>query len=456
MMKIKKFIAATVLFMSSWFCHCVELTIDQPGYYLLGQSIFSAPSGADSIVNITASDVVFDLGGFLLNQTNATANVDGIVVAGGLNDVTIKNGTIRSVSRTGIAVGSGCSRITIDRIWFEFCAQQGLALNGNSGSPIIQSSVSRCSFFGCSAGVGATTVISAAFCNALAMSDITCSTSGGASSTLTIILLNNCLDCNVDGVLIQGSAITSFIGIRLQTPVAASSTGQRISNCIIRGCTTTGSLIGFQVDEAVATSSEATLDSCWLTGCTAGSFTGFNFFGDVVNITVLRCIVNGLISATNNTLNVGFFLNGASNCTFQECKVNGCSITAGSNFRGYLLGDVVAGTLANTNSFTQCHATNNTGAAGANNVTGFSIVNGNSNTIVDSIFMTNSVTGAPGNGTGVNNTGTNMFARNIGFANNTTGGTNQFTGVALASVSIHASTAVSTPTIPWTNLSVPG
>ncbi|MBX9695224.1 MAG: hypothetical protein K2Z81_22750, partial [Cyanobacteria bacterium] len=397
-----------------------------------------------------------DLNDFILSQTNATANVDGIAVASGLNDVTIQNGTIRSVSRTGIAVGSGCSRITIDDIWFEFCAQQGIALNGTSGSPIIQSNIQRCSFFGCSAGVGASTVISAVFCNVLQMSDITCSTSGGASSSLTIILLNNCPDCNVDGVLIQGSSLTSLIGIRLQTPAAGSSTGQRISNCIIRGCTTTGSLVGYQVDEAVTTISEVTLDSCWINGCTAGSFIGFNFFGDVANITVLRCIVNGLSSTTNNTLNVGFFLNGASNCTFKECKVNGCSIGVGSNFRGYLLGDVVAGTLANTNSFTQCHAMNNTGAVGANNVTGFSIVNGNSNTIVDGIFMTNSVTGAPGNGTGVNNTGTNMFVRNIGFANNTTGGTNQFSGVALTSVAVHASTAVSTPTIPWTNLSVPG
>jgi len=77
------------------------LTIKMPGFYQLASNVSNQ-------ITISASDVTLDM-----NGGTVSGGTNGIVINSGLNNVTVKNGVITSVSSNGIQVGAGCSNITI-------------------------------------------------------------------------------------------------------------------------------------------------------------------------------------------------------------------------------------------------------------------------------------------------------------------------------------------------------
>lgn len=79
-------------------------TIDMPGFYKLASNVTNE-------ITISASDVTLDM-----NGGTVSGGANGIVIASGLNNVTIKNGSITSVTTDGIQVGAGCTDIILKDI----------------------------------------------------------------------------------------------------------------------------------------------------------------------------------------------------------------------------------------------------------------------------------------------------------------------------------------------------
>lgn len=114
--------------------------ISQAGsYYLTGN--ISVP-GAKSGIRITASDVTLDLNGFAIFA--GTTSVNGVVGAGTLSAVTVRNGTVVGFPGRGLDIASisgGCVQDVIARA----CGGVGIAVGSITR-------VERCSAYGCAGG----------------------------------------------------------------------------------------------------------------------------------------------------------------------------------------------------------------------------------------------------------------------------------------------------------------
>jgi parallel beta-helix repeat protein len=99
-------------------------TISQPGsYYLTGN--LSISGGNNNGITVSASSVTIDLNGFALAGSGATSGT-GILIGGGIANVTIRNGTIRNWGAHGIN-GAGNSKVRAEN----------LRVFGNSGNGIL-------------------------------------------------------------------------------------------------------------------------------------------------------------------------------------------------------------------------------------------------------------------------------------------------------------------------------
>jgi len=76
--------------------------IDRPGSYVLASNL-AGREGAPGIV-VASSDVTLDLGGFALLGGSGTTH--GIVTLGALENVTVRNGTVRGFGGTGLDAAS--------------------------------------------------------------------------------------------------------------------------------------------------------------------------------------------------------------------------------------------------------------------------------------------------------------------------------------------------------------
>jgi len=128
-----KFFYIIVLFSFIPLSAASSLTISQSGNYTLGVNIpFSATAAGDEIININASNVVLDLGQHTIAQSNLTDSVQGIVISPNNSQITIRNGTILSVTGTGIFVGANCSEISLENIICDACATVGVECDSTS------------------------------------------------------------------------------------------------------------------------------------------------------------------------------------------------------------------------------------------------------------------------------------------------------------------------------------
>src|SRR3989344_4198027 len=91
------------------------LTISKPGNYMVTES-FAVPSsaGGTNIISITASDVVLDFGGHTID--GASEGGIGVLVGNSLNNITIRNGSIRDNDGICIKLGTSNNNIHIETI----------------------------------------------------------------------------------------------------------------------------------------------------------------------------------------------------------------------------------------------------------------------------------------------------------------------------------------------------
>jgi hypothetical protein len=168
-------------------------TISQPGSYYLTTNV--TVSSGDAIT-IAASGVALDLNGFTISSTFSNAAGYGILLNGGLRNITIANGFIQGgVTNNGSGVygGSGFAygiessgfpspvNVLVSRVSVSGCEIDGIALGSISDSSVVESCMVRTVG---SYGIYAATVkqSSAIDCGAVAISGGQVSDCKGASS----------------------------------------------------------------------------------------------------------------------------------------------------------------------------------------------------------------------------------------------------------------------------------
>lgn len=420
----------------------VEVTISQSGIYVLGESITSLPASGDSIVNITVSDVVFDLGNYVIVQNNVTAGVDGIVVNSGLSDIVIQNGTIRNVTNEGILINQACSRISIKNIFFENCAGRGIALTGAAGvNQIIDCEIAGCRFLACCNGAGADSVIFLTSTSFSKVSDCIIANTAGVA-TLSLLSIVNCTGCDFSNITIQNNSTISMDIVSV-----TSSSGNIFTNCIARNNVTSGLLIGFDLNASV--NNVFNFCEVLFNRSTANQCTGFNIILTSTNNTFNQCRVSSCIGAT--TFN-GFNINATNQASLIDCLVTDNSATAAAaRSIGYLLNN------ASFCTFLRCLASYNSSTASI--ASGLLLEGaGNTNNAIISCLLSRNLGSSAANSRGLTLTvgASNLFTRNISFNNNTTAG-NQFLGLAVGSVTTPGAPATSNlaaVTAAWTNMAI--
>lgn len=333
------------------FCPCsilaVELAIIQPGTYILGDFISSVPTAADTIITISASNVTVDLGGLVISQANAIANVNAITIASGQSDIVIKNGVIRGVTGKGIVINPACTRIRINNLRIENCGSGALALTGSSGSgQITNFEITDCGIFG-----------------------------GHTQATTTaVVYLDNCFNGLLQNILISDIVTT----VSLSCVQCVSSENCIINNVVVSNDTTTGSFQGFNFakdEQFIFNSCQMINCSSTISTCTAfliESSAGMNFNNCAARQSTAQLnafAAFSLLSSTNN-----FF--------------NSCASIANSA-RGPIDG-FVCNTGANQNIMTDCLVLANTATSGGGLAIGFHSLNGaNGNTLIRCLILYN-------------------------------------------------------------------
>lgn len=306
-------------------------SVTTPGTFTLIQDIpFSGSSGATTpggncSVYVNTSNVIVDLGGKTLYQNNATANQNGIEIAQGLHNITIKNGNIIGFKGSGIYCHPSCNNVRFQDITISNCARQGIFLAGNDNNSISNVIIENC-LVSKTTGVNGTT-------QAVGLRTLYC----------TDVIVNNSLFSDNTGLATTENSIGALV---------ISCSNVVFNNCDASNNQGDTEGYGFLITGS-GTGDTGTLYSCSLYECTAN-----NNYG--------------------TTQGVGFFIEQANACIFNSCRANYNS--GGNNGIGFNL------SKCNYNSFENCMAANNKGLANGNSVVyggrGFKTTEGNGNLFI--------------------------------------------------------------------------
>lgn len=113
--------------------------------------VFDPLIDGSAAVKITTSNVIFDLNNHMVSfsSTNTCVAINGIEIASGLSNVTIKNGHISGFSGKGIIVKDGCSDIVIEHLKVDSCLQGGIDFVGTTSDGIEAITLFDCTVNGC-------------------------------------------------------------------------------------------------------------------------------------------------------------------------------------------------------------------------------------------------------------------------------------------------------------------
>lgn len=376
----------------SFLSNATITVINSPGVWPVGGSVIANPqSSNDTIVTITANNVIFDLKNYGLSQisTNTMTELIGIFVAPNLSNITIKNGTIENVSGVGIYVSDGCSQVYLENLLLSSCNEGGILLAGNTtGTGINEVTIKNC-----------------------LINDIIPTDSNNAYGLRLIatsnIIIENCIINNSQTIL-----STTGYGISLE-----SCSNGEIDHC--KSYNNGGTLFGAGI--AISNS-----NGCSLFNCNAGNNlvtslsqtgTACGFYITLSNLLLFsNCLGNHNINNTGNAM--GFYSLNNSNIFFENC-------IAGANIGGVLSAglysntDNILGILYNTFNI-------NTALAAGGNAYGI-LLNGTQKSTINNNTISNN-TGTQGYGLVDTTLDTNnLIINNVSFNNTTTGYVVNFT-----------------------------
>jgi hypothetical protein len=408
--------------------------ITVPGSYLYGEDVTYSPVATnDSIIQISTNNVTFDLGGRIFTQGNLIAGLNGIIVDPNLTNIIIRNGYIQNITGTGIGIGQGCSRITIDNIVTFSCDLRGMNLGGATGTPITDSEVKNCSLLSCCQGATGDFGLRLFQCSRVKVTNCNINNNGLSSHALSSVRVNTCLQCDFQGVNVLSNIGTAVVGFDIVT-----SSTCLFGNCLVRNNTALGAgltMTAFAINGTgnafnvfnncmsfenaapaanpsqcfsfdLSNNSFANLFiACKAIGNTAAAVNGFNLTGptNVINNSFIDCIAqrNNATGASAGSAAAGFAINNTADFGMILRCVSSFNTSTNDSAYGLLF---QGGTGGSNWSIRESEFVRNIGSG---NATSFGI---------------NIIAGT-----------TNMFSKNTAFNNGTTQG-NQMSGVPVSTV----------------------
>ena len=279
-----------------------RIVIGEPGSYVL---LGNVNVTAGDAISITASDVTLDLTGFMLSSSEKTPNGVAISLGKGIDNVTVRNGHIRSGSRldqsnsepqfvTGAGFRSGIlADIDTKSITIESVEVSGVKV-GIAVTQAKLSIVRNCTVTNCESGIGADWVT----------------------------------DCNVDycfGEAIQSYTTANCRAVTYGTYYSDTAINTIVAtNCYARGTGGRGLYAGISATNCFGGSTaEDGIRAGSALNCTGTSQSGVGVFAYTAE--------NCLGSSTSVT---GLVANTASNCTGDSNSAAGLSADNATNCRG--------------------------------------------------------------------------------------------------------------------------
>lgn len=305
---------------------------------------------ADAIVIGTNDhDIVIDLGGnTLLGNGSVDTAIDGITIANNVENIVIKNGSIRNFSGDGITVGANCKNIHLENLHITDCMRNSINFLGNaSDTPIIGCTIKNCIIsdgdgsFGTGLD-GAPVGINLAFCEGIIVED-------------THIVAMKASETTENS---YGCLITSCTDVKMKNVLSGIHAGADVH--------------GFSVVSSVG----VRFDGCEATGCYSFKTTGTGAAGFIFN-TSKSCIMNDCLSSGHEGLHesYGVYINACTGIIMNHCAAIGNTVSLSSAANSKCAGFFSAGGVGNV--WRDCVSSGNKGAAVATSiVSGFELTKG--------------------------------------------------------------------------------
>ena len=366
--------------------------INEPGYWPIGGSIVADPTVAnDTIVTISASNVIFDVKEYMLSQlsTNNMTNLTGVFVVPNVSNITIKNGTINGLTGVGIYVSDGCSQIYLENLLISNCDEGGILLAGSTtGTGISQIVITNCLVNECTPAdtSDAYGIRMIATTNAIIQDCIINDNQSLLGTAGYGISLESCSICELSNCKSYNNGGASF--------------GAGINIYHSNGC----SLLDCSVANNLVTSLSSTTTAC-------------GFYATLSNLLLFsNCLSNHNLNAAGNTM--GFYSFDNSNISYQHCFA---AANVGGFFAAGLCSssDTIIGVLDNIFNINTALLSTGSGYGILLNSTQNSSVNNNT-------ISYNSGTQGYGLADTTLNTN-NLIINNVSFSNTTTGYSVSFT-----------------------------
>jgi hypothetical protein len=414
------------------------IVISSPGYYLFAEDIFFDGTLAAAAIAISPNvgEVTIDFGNFTLNQSVAAAGVSGISVGSGNNRVTIRGGSIKGFSQSGIYVADQCSEIYIDSMSIVNCSNRGIEFIGSGG--IIQSAITNCVFTGNCTVSAADQVLTLSNCSDVTVSNCLLNANGITGVTITSTMINvktvGCNRCFFEKVKCTNSAgNTNARGFSLE-----STTNSHFEQCVVDAISSSSAVAGFFLENNRNCSNNKFLQ-CH-TNALSGAHTVDGFAAETTaNDNLFDSCESAFHSSSNAFGNAhGFRMSSNSRNQLYKCRAHGNSAPSNAAVGAY---GFRLESCTDT-SLNECRASSHTSAGTS---IGISVRNATGTAVFHCVSASN--------GLGFNHVGTfnsQAYIQNVAFKNSS-----HYS--ASFPITAHDDTVGSTPSLlgnPWNNIAI--
>lgn len=292
----------------------IPLLIDSPGSYQLVEDIlYSATSNTPAVI-VAVNDVTINFRDLSITQADGFGySVTCIQIAPSISNVSIKGGTIKNFTQSGISLAQGDQFTVIDDMTINMCGKRCIECIGTVATPIVQTEVLNSTFINSCTVATADNVITFSNCTDTEMSDCIISTNGNFSMTGTFV-----------GVKLTNAARYIFKEVGI-----SSSKG----NSDLRGFSLNNSS-GGRFDSCRASSGQAAGATSTSRGFYLENNSTLNFIDNCIAFGFIGNIVDGFLTDTGcngnmytNCLGGGNVATGATGTTHGYRSINNTKTT---------------------------------------------------------------------------------------------------------------------------------
>lgn len=417
------------------------IVIDDSNPVVFGSNLIEL--GADTLVTVSANNVTIDF-----NEKIIAGGDTGILILEGISGVTLRNGTVASLTGTGIVIEQNCSNITIENMKFSQCASGVMDVKGTStdnavSDVVVESLIAQ----SCCLSPLAQSAISASYTSNLFLNSVRVLNSGNDSASLNMYNFDNCDRFVLFAVGVASSRALNFVGFNFTNCNTILTKECRVANNWAD--LTSGDLTAFNFTGTCCDNifSEALV----LTNSCGGDCIGFNMEGKSEAISISLTRIVGNYTQNGNFCGFRFAGTGAvnrDNAINETFVVNNTSDGSGAEAAGIVVDGSDRGLVNHCIiSFQQSHNGSGYGML-------FTSTGGDSWSVNDSQFIKNQGN-SDANSYGIRVVGGtgNLFIKNFAFDNGNTAA-NQMNGVSTGSITELNTDNLNNAQSPWANIVV--